>query len=497
MPEIVIPNDFTPRPYQEEFLSAMDNGCKRAVGVWHRRGGKDLTLIHQTAKQALDGQPAVYWHFFPAFEHARRSIWEHIDQRTGRRLLEWCFPGFSEPNRKGSVVRRTNEAQMLVEFKNGSLWRLMGSDRADPAGAGPFGVTFSEYALCRPTIWDFVRPMLRENGGTAAFISTPRGKNHMYDIYQTAKSTPGWFASFKTVHDTGLTYSSNKDPDKRITAAEMLDEERAEGMADALIRQEYECDFTAANVGAVWGDLIERLDKDGRLQAWENQRDGVFTAWDLGHSDATAIWFFRFGKDGVEFIDFYENHSKPLSHYLDVLLDRAEQRGYRYEKHWLPHDARAKTLATGVSVLDLFLNWTRSFEHGQGAGDVAITPSLSLADGIQAARWLLQQNGTRIHARCGREGSPAGVANLGIEALSAYGYEWDDKSKTFSTQPRHDWSSHAADGFRYAGVVVKLSESMRKLASKPKPIVLETPADRSFSLEQLHAWRSQDSRRRR
>jgi hypothetical protein len=225
----------------------------------------------------------------------------------------------------------------------------------------------------------------------------------------------------------------------------MMEEERGEGMEESLVRQEYLCDFTAANAGAVWGDLVEALEKRGGLAEWNAARDGVFTSWDLGFTDSTGIWFWRVRGTAAEVVDHYENHGKPLSHYFDEV----DQRGYKYVRHWLPHDARAKTLATGSSIEE-------QFRARYGSGAVAIGPQLSLLDGIQAGRWLLQQPDTRIHPKC----------KDGIEALRSYHYEYDEDRKSFSTKPEHDWSSHSADAFRYMALVVKHSELMTR---KPDP----------------------------
>jgi phage terminase large subunit len=432
-----------------------DKGGKRAMTVWHRRAGKDLTAAHQTCKRAHQ-EVGMYWHFFPTFQQARRSIWEGY-RKDGQRILENVFPGFSDPKRSGSIVARKNDAQMFLELKCGSIWRLMGTDRVESVGAGPKGCVFSEFALCRPKAWDLIRPMLRESGGWGWFITTPRGNNHAKKLYDAATKETGWFRDTKTVLDTGLSYESNKDG-RLLSAVEMMEEEREEGMQEALIRQEYLCDWTAANVGSVWGDLVEMLERRGGLEAFGHERDGIFTSWDLGISDSTSIWFWRLKDGGVDVVDFYEAHGKPMSHYFDELDQRAELQGYKYVKHWLPHDARARTLATGSSILDQFIS-------RYGAGAVAIGPELSLLDGIQAARWMLQQE-IRIHPRCAD----------GIEALRQYHYAYDEDRRTFSGKPEHTWASHAADAFRYIACVVRTSEAMTRKDREP-----EKPAARPVS----------------
>jgi phage terminase large subunit len=168
---------------------------------------------------------------------------------------------------------------------------------------------------------------------------------------------------------------------------------------------------------------------------------------------------------GLDVLDCYESHGKPLSHYFDVVAAR----GYDYRRHWLPHDARAHTLASGTSILDQCVN---HFESGA----VAIGPELSLLDGIQSARWLLQQN-IRFHRRCAE----------GIEALRQYHYPYDEAKKNFGAQPVHDWTSHYADGFRYMAIVAKVTKQLVEKAPPPPP-----PVESPFSLDAM--WDAQPER---
>lgn len=432
-PAITLPNQFTPRSYQEPVMRFFDEGGKRAISVWHRRAGKDLTALHQTAKMMVN-RVGAYWHFFPTAEEGRKAIWEGFT-KDGRKIIDTVFPA--------ELVARRNNQQMFLEFGNGAIWRLIGTDNVDNVGAGPVGVVFSEYSLSRPSTYDFVRPMLRENGGWAWFIFTPRGHNHAKKLYDNNKGRPGWFVDLKTVYDTDLKYSSVSDPSKLISADEMLEEERLEGMDDALIRQEYFCDFSAAVQGSVYGDLLEKLEARNGLAAFDHPSDAVFTVWDLGVSDATAIWFFQIANGVPQVIDHYEATGEGMSHYFEVV----DGKGFKYLKHYLPHDARNRTFQTGISTIELF---------GQHFGwdKVAIGPELSLADGIGAARWLLQQP-LKIHTRCAE----------GVEALRQYHYAWDEVKKVFSRTPAHDWASHTADAFRYLACVARKSGLLAKPAA--------------------------------
>jgi len=380
----------------------------------------------------VEKRKGAYWHIYPTFAQARKAIWEGFTA-DGNRILDLVFPR--------EIVKSRNETEMKIELRNGTIWRLIGSDKIEVVGAGPVGVVFSEYAMANPLAWNLIAPMLMENSGWAAFITTPRGHNHAYELYQLAKQNPAdWFCELQTLRDTKA-----YDPEKTIAS------ERASGRPEALIRQEYLCDWSAANVGSVWGDLLEALENRGGVADFEHERDGVYTSWDLGHTDATAIWFWRLNEHRLpDIIDHYEAIGKPMSHYFQAV----DSKGYTYVKHWLPHDAKAKTLQTGSSIVEQALaHWGYQVE---------IAPRLSLSDGIQAGRWLLQQP-IRFHSRC----------ETGLKALKHYHYDYDEETKAFSMRPDHDWSSHSADSFRYMSVVVQHSEKM----SRPTPKEREKTLD--------------------
>ena len=223
----------------------------------------------------------------------------------------------------------------------------------------------------------------------------------------------------------------------------------------------------SAGIGSIYGDLLDVLHRRKALSDFEHETDGVFTSWDLGISDSTAIWWWRVHDGAVDFLDHYEAHGKPLSHFFDVVEGKQTQHGYRYVKHWLPHDAMARTLATGSTIHEQCAQrWS--------SGLVDIVPKVSLLDGIQALRWLLEQPGTRFHTRC--EG--------GFEALREYRYAYDEETRDYSKKPVHDWASHSSDAGRYAAVVFRYSDAITR---KPPPET-EKPAARdigSFTFHEL------------
>lgn len=198
----------------------MDGGVKRAVIVWHRRSGKDKTVLQFEIKEMLK-RVGTYWHIFPTFNQGRKALWDGID-KDGFKLMNH-FPD--------ELVTARNEAEMRIELFNGSAFQIIGGDTIKSnVGANPVGVVFSEYPVGKSSAWDYIRPILAENGGWAIFDFTPRGMNHGWKILQQAQAEPGWFAQVLTVEDT------------QAIPKEVLDEEKRQ-MPEDLFYQEYYCRF--------------------------------------------------------------------------------------------------------------------------------------------------------------------------------------------------------------------------------------------------------------
>jgi phage terminase large subunit len=400
-----------------------ERGGKRACCVWHRRAGKDEVILHLAAVKAHE-RPATYWHMLPQAEQARKAIWNAINPHSGRRRIDEAFPE--------EIRANTREQEMMIRFKNGATWQVVGSDNFNSlVGSPPLGVVFSEYSLANPSAWNFIRPILAENGGWAAFIYTARGPNHGQDLYEMAKKDPSWFAELLTVEDTG------------VIAPDVLAQEHKELLSshgdqgDAIFRQEYYCSFQAAIIGAYYGREMEAAEKDGRIAP--NVYDPtleVHTAWDLGVNDQTAIWFYQQSGFGVRLVDYYAANGYGLDHYVGILRERGfrpgNDKGYKYGRHYLPHDAEVRELGTGRTRLETLRDL---------GIDAQIVRKLNIEDGINAVRKILPRCWFDVD-KCAE----------GIKALRQYRREYDDLRKVFYERPLHDWASDPADAFRYLAV---------------------------------------------
>ncbi len=412
---ITLPNDWTARPHQRGFFRYMEGGGKRYVGVWHRRAGKDASALNWTAQAALQ-RVGTYWHMLPTLRQARLAVWDGING-AGQKIIEQVWPA--------PLIEGLRNDEMKIQLVNGSVWQLCGSDNYNSlVGSNPVGVVFSEWSLTDPRAWDFVRPILRENGGWAIFIYTPRGRNHGWELLQTARSNSDWFSEVLTVEDTG------------IVSPSQIDEERRSGMSEELIQQEYNCSFEAPNTGSSYGRLLELARKDERIgRVPYDPVLGVHTWWDLGVNDPTAIWFTQSSGFEHRVIDYYEGSGEGLAHYARILLER----GYAYAGHHFPHDVQVRELGSGKSRIETLR------ELGL---EPQIVPNLPVDDGIEAARAMLPL--------CWFD---AGKCKQGLESLISYHRKYDDKRKCFDAKPEHDWASNGADAFRYFAVGTQQTRS--------------------------------------
>ena len=436
------------RPYQKEVIDYFRGGGRRAFEVWHRRAGKDRVATFIESELCFK-RVGLYWHALPEYAHARRVIWDAITG-DGEKLIDINFPP--------SIIKRKHEQEMKLELVNGSIWQLVGADNFDSlVGANPVHVTLSEYALMSPKAWEFIRPILAENGGTALFITTPRGYNHAHDLYQYAKGSDAWHSSLLTVDDT------------KVIPADVLEEERRT-MPDELYRQEYFCDFSAANIGAILGRYIEEAEKQGRINdgvAYDADGAAIEVSSDIGFRDTAAWWFWQSKPDGYALIDYDDDTGLDASEWIPRIQKRLT--GMNLGRIWLPHDARAKTFQSRHTAVDQFI-------QAFGADHVRVVPQASKSDRINAARVVARK--CHFHrTRCAH----------GLSGLRAWQFKWDDDKKTFSKEPDHDWASHPGDGFSYGAQVMQLHHA----EPEPKPIVLRSLHE--IPLEEL--WPLRDARR--
>ncbi len=389
---------------RRQFIPFHDRSQRWACIVAHRRAGKTTACIHELQRGALrcGSERARFAYVSPFRSQSKAVAWDI------------CRAAFDPLRVIGATA---NESELRIDYPNGGQVRLHGADNPDSLrGIGLDGVVLDEYSQCDPRVWtEILRPALSDRKGWAVFIGTPRGHNAFYDIWTDATKSADWFTLRLKASETGIL----PEDELAIMRAQMSEEEYA---------QEYETSFEAAIVGAYWGKLMSQADADKRITAVPyDPAARVSTAWDIGITDPTAIWFWQEVGREIHLIDYVEQSGADIGQFVKLL----ESKPYLYEDHVFPHDAWGTEKQTGMSTVEFI-------ESNLKLKGIKRAPTHRVEDGIAAVSTLLP--------RCWFD---AGRCAHGIEVLKMYRSEYSTKLETLKPAPIHDWASHGADAMRY------------------------------------------------
>lgn len=420
---------YIPRPLQK----VIHDSLKRFnVLVCHRRFGKTILVINEMIDKGLKNQlhNPQYAYIAPTYKQAKMIAWEYLIDYTSE------IPGV-----------KVNKSELTVEIyrqgvrdASGRGWSkkpdkvkfmLLGSDNPDSIrGVYLDGSVLDEFAQCDPIIWgEVVRPALADRRGWAIFIGTPKGQNHFYNRLVKANEQPDvWFTAIYKASETGVL------PESEI-------EDMKSDMDTQEIEQELECSFHAAVRGSYYGEKLTEIEGNGQIgKIMYNPRYPVDTHWDLGIGDSTAIIFRQKINGFYNYIDYLEANGKGVEYYIKEL----EKKPYVYGRHVWPHDGKNKDFITGQTRLEAVKEMKPDW-HWE------VLTKQSIDDGIQAARRRLAIS-YFDKDKCQRL----------LDCLKNYQREWDGKLMMFKKTPKHDWTSHGSDAFRYDSLDDRDTLEMKK-----------------------------------
>lgn len=398
--EIKIP--YSPRPLQMMLHEEMQQ--KRwAVVVCHRRFGKTVWAINHILRDAILCPKANprYAYMAPTYRQAKNVAWDYLKQFAG------AIPGV-----------KFHETELRCDLPTGARISLLGAENPDSLrGIYLDGCVMDEVAQMPENVFpEVIRPALSDRKGWAAFIGTPKGHNAFYDLYEEASASDDWLCAIYRASETGLL------DDEELAAARKT-------MSEDQYMQEFECSWNANVPGAIYGKELEAAQAEGKItKVPYDPSVRVDTWWDLGVGDSTAIWFTQTIGRAVHVIDFYEARNEGLPHYCKVLVDRK----YLYGTHNAPHDIEVRELGSGKSRREVAWDLGLNFR---------VVPKLPVEDGIHAAQMLIP-----------RLWFDRDACKDGLEALRQYHRAYNERTRSFRATPVHDWTSHAADAFRYLAV---------------------------------------------
>lgn len=408
-------------PYRPRGVILPFHATKRRfrVLIIHRRFGKTVAAINHLIKQATtppkvlarerklkditqekinewEQLPRLFAFIAPFYSQAKAIAWEML------KFYSMAIPGIT-----------INESELRIDYPGGGRVRLFGADNGESLrGLKFWEVVLDEFQDHSPDFWrEVLLPACFDTQAPITFLGTIKGKNHLYKLWEEHQSDADWFCMYLPVNKSGVL-----DP-------EFLEKEKII-MGDAKFNQEYMLEPYASIEGAVFGREMAWLRQNGRITdiPFDNILD-VDTFWDLGMNDYLVVWFFQRIGSQRRVIDCFATHNTGLKDVVPVLAAK----GYFYGTHYLPHDAKVRDLNEGIT--------RENYLKARLQGNFQVVPRVRRKeDAIDA---------TRMHYQKLWFSSKLDVP---IEALCSYAYEMDEKKKVWTNLPKHDWTSHYADG---------------------------------------------------
>jgi len=447
MPRIVL--GYEPRWYFNDFHQ---RARRWAILVAHRRAGKTVAAVNDLIEKASYNtkQNPRYGYVAPLYTQAKQIAWQYLKD-------------YAAPFRP-----KVSESGLFVELPhNNARITLYGADNPDSFRGLYFdGLVLDEFGNMRPSVWsEVLLPTLLDRRGWAVFMGTPNGPNHFRDLYELRLNDDSWFVAHLPYQYTGILSPEDIESIREL-------------MTDDEFAQEMECSFTASTRGAYFSKEIAAAEAAGRISdSLEFDDSPLHFSLDLGIRDDTSGWAWQERPDGYAMQLSFADNNRPISHYVELINATCSTYSVPRGRIWLPHDARARSLQTGRTLVEQLVDYNVYPE---------IVPRQNLNDGISAAR-LIFGDVWFHHTRCAD----------GIRALKSYHRDYDEDSKVYKDTPVHDWASHYADAFRGFALVSERKSAKRlptpEEAAEARRLALARGVHYNFTLEDL--WKNHRPRR--
>lgn len=416
-----IPVNYKPRPYQAELLKALDGGAKQAVLCWGRRAGKDMTCFAYAIKKMVAQRMNVFL-VFPEKEQGRSAFWENVEN-DGFKTIEHI---------PKQLVRSVSNKDMRITLINGSTFQLVGAKNPDSLrGSNGKLYIFSEFVDIPSEAYDIIEPIVAINKGQIIIQSTPKidgiSGQVFKSMFEYAEKAKNEFAS-------------------RVQAKEYLSDEELDSIRDKIVsvygndfifRQEYLVDWGSASNGSYYADILDKMAKDGRIGRYPHDNAyPVYTAWDWGMSDFTAIVFFQYiknqltGDHEIRIIDCFETNSTGITEIIRFLGTKP----YTYGWHFFPHDMAQREIDSTARIVKV--------------------QELGLVNSSILRREELQVGIDRVLDSLSSTTFNKSTTEQLVRKLQLYRRKFNKRTGEF-IGAEHNSASHFADAFRYVYTAIE------------------------------------------
>lgn len=244
-----------------------------------RRWGKSVFSQLIAIRWALNNPSGTVWIVSPTYRQGKQIHWKGLQQILSK--TDW--------------VAKKNEVELSITLKNGSIIELKGAENPDALrGVKLRGLVVDEIASIRNWEWlwsEVLRATLTDYEAPVLFISTPKGYNHFYDLYQQGQESDASYKSWR--------FTSYDNP---YIKGEEIDEAKKE-LTEDTFQQEYMADFRKYT-GLVYKEFQREVNV---IQPFDIPREWtIYRSLDFGSTNPTACLFI--GVDGDENWFIFKEH---------------------------------------------------------------------------------------------------------------------------------------------------------------------------------------------
>lgn len=411
-----VPYHYTPRSYQEDFLTKMRE-ARIGVLKWARRAGKGLSTFAYAITRMVE-EPMGVVIIYPTKQQGYDAFWNNVEN-DGFRTIEHV------PKVLIESINSTVD-NMSMRLKNGSTLTLVGAN-ANPEslrGQNTKLYILSEFVDISPGVLGIIRPIVAANNGQIIIEST---------VKQDGVQGATFLRLFAAAEKDPTQYAS------RVLATEYMTDEELEQVRqdyiaeygnDFLFRQEFLLDEGQALATSYYGNLLTKMKKEERIGINPYNPDyPVYTSWDLGKgAGTTAIVFWQYYDKTMHYIDAYESHNLDDESLIKFVLSKP----YNYEWHFWPHDG-----TTVDSDKIQRIEKARSY----GLLNSSILPRTGDKEiRIKKLAERLAEPTTTMHEP---------TMSTYIDKLKLYKRKWNPITGDYEG-PEHKTASHIADAFGYS-----------------------------------------------
>lgn len=432
---------------QKKAREVLNSAAKFILLFGGSRSGKTFVILRNILIRAL--KEPFSRHI--VFRQTRKSLKESVWLDTLPKVLRLCF---------GGIEPYQNDQELYLRFDNGSeVWfSYLDDNRNSDAILGKeYNTIFlNEISEISFAMFNKVLTRLSLKNGLKNKLycdCNPPGRWHWAYKVWIEKQNPADKTPLVRPQDYASCLLNPTDnlqnlPEDYLTVLQGLSEEERNRFLLGV--------WSEGIAGGIYTKEIGLAEQQGRIKKLEyDPRFRVYTFWDLGVDDSTAIVFAQFVGKEIRVLDYYANNNEGMDHYVDVLRQKREEFGYSYGTLFIPHDGANREWITGRN--------RRQALEAKGF-TVEVLPADRVADGINGAKMLFEN----IFFDADK------TQDL-LECLRNYQRKYDANKMIFSKEPLHNWASHGADAFRY------MAQGYSRYLAKPVPQKRTRPEGITFN----------------